>query len=726
MMEVIEQFKFNLISIPVFITSILFLFLIVLSKKKENNFGEEYFFYLMISCFFYAFLYSFEIISTSLDYILLFFKLEFVGGVFITPLLLAFVLKYTKNERYLTKTNKFILFGSAIFFMLILATNPHHQLFFKSFDVVDIDLYYAIIFQPSIFYWIYGIYNILIVIVANILLIRMLLFVPNAYSKQVFVFLIAFFVPWITHLIDLSNLYTYQLDLVPFSLAISALFMYWGLFKLNIFKSIPIAFEQIFNDLNDGIIILDPLGNVITQNNVAKKILKIKPPLSNDKIIREWPILESYLNIFEETQTTEFPINPNQILQIKRETAIDPSSSENMIHYILIRDVTLGKISEELIKSNEAMLKMANESLLRNEKMLKSIAMATKELLSNPDFAIATQKAITILGEGASVDRAYLFENSIGEDGLVYSSQRFEWSALGVPPEINNPVLQNIPMVLYGEAVAFLERNQVYQAIISKIRDTELKSLLLGQDIKSILLIPIFINHRFWGYVGFDDCTYEKVWSEAESALLLSFADSISNALERKNLEQNLVKSMQQAREASLAKSEFLANMSHEIRTPLNGVIGFSDLMIRTSLDETQRSYLKSITQSGNLLLELINDILDFSKIEAGKLELSPIKVNLREIAEESLNVIKPVAEVKNIKLILSLDLNLPEIVILDMIRIKQVLINLLSNAVKFTDEGEIELSIQVNELNANTHQSKILFRCFLLRLRLLPLQAPN
>ncbi|MCH7413080.1 ATP-binding protein [Belliella sp. R4-6] len=709
-MEVFQQFQFNYISIPVFLTSILFLFLIILSRKKDSYFGEKYFFYLLLSCFWYTFIYGFEMISTSLEYILLFFKLEFFGAVFITPLLLSFILKYTKNEKYLTKINKAILFGPAFISIILILTNEYHHLYYKSFDVIKNDYFYAISFIPGIYHWIYGTYTALLVVIANTLLFRTLLFVPNTYSKQVIIFLIATLVPWSTHVLELLDLYNFQIDLVPFALAISASLTYWGLFNLKIFKSTPIAFEHIFNELNDGIIILDPLGDVITQNKVASKFLKIKPPISSVKILQEYPYLKPFLDVQSTTDPLELTIEMGQTLLIKREKTIDPTSHRNMIHYIMIRDVTVEKKSAELIKSNELMLKMANESLLRNERMLKSITMATKELLSNPDFAIATQKAITILGEGANVDRAYLFENSIGEGGKVFSSQRFEWSAMGVPPEINNPELQNIPMEFYGEAVAFLEQNRIYQAIVSKINDEDLRSLLVGQDIKSILLIPIFINQRFWGYVGFDDCTYEKEWSEAEAALLLSFADSISNALERKNLEQNLLKSMQQAREANMAKSEFLANMSHEIRTPLNGVIGFSDLLIRTRLDETQRSYLKSITQSGNILLELINDILDFSKIEAGKLELSPIRLSLREVAKESLNVIKPLADAKNIKLILSLDLKLPETVILDLIRIKQILINLLSNAIKFTEEGEVELSIQVNTINSNIQKTNINF----------------
>lgn len=317
-------------------------------------------------------------------------------------------------------------------------------------------------------------------------------------------------------------------------------------------------------------------------------------------------------------------------------------------------------VNQELTK-NRRSLQKTYKSLVIHEKETRRQKDLLHHVLENSDAYIYVKD---LDGKYVLANSKFRNEMNVREEQILGKTDKDLFSSVANELRENDRMVLQLGQKMTVEERVPLNENEIRSFISCKapLRDSEGK--LCG-----ICGISTDITKR----------------TEAEARLKESY-----RALEEANKE--LKAARHKAEEANLAKTAFLANMSHEIRTPLNGVIGMAELLYNTSLSDKQEKYLEKITSSGQILLSLITDLIDYSKIETGRLDLDYGACNLRKEMEVIIQSLSPHAEKKKLVLQLELEPQMPEELILDIARIRQILVNLINNSIKFTHEGAIKI----------------------------------
>ena len=333
------------------------------------------------------------------------------------------------------------------------------------------------------------------------------------------------------------------------------------------------------------------------------------------------------------------------------------------------------------------------ENELRHQSRLQEILMKIASTYINVplgEMEDTIRQSLLELAAFARADRVYIFEYDWNRQ---FGRNTHEWCAAGIPPQIDQ--LQRVPFELLMPLIEVHKNGKPLDIPdVSALPDGSfLRDHLMAQEIKSLITFPMIKENKCVGFVGFESVSQYYRYTEKEKSLLKLFAEMLANMHKRFELEKQLVIEKEKAQAANKTKSEFLANMSHELRTPLNGIIGFTDLLEATPMNQIQKMYLENVSISANVLMGIINDILDFSRIEAGRMELHPFRTDVVELVEQTMAIMEYQAAQKGLRIFYEIQPDFPRHAVVDPVRLKQVLMNLMNNAVKFTEEGDVELT---------------------------------
>ena len=339
------------------------------------------------------------------------------------------------------------------------------------------------------------------------------------------------------------------------------------------------------------------------------------------------------------------------------------------------------------------------EAALEYRAKVESLLSSISRHFIDQDVDTAINFTLEAIANFIGVDRSYIFEFS--DDQRQYSLNH-EWCAAGIQPLSDGAKGGSLTIFpwFYNK---ILSRQIVDIPSVAELPPEAAaeREIFQSQSVQSLLVAPLTHSGKVVGCLGVNAVYSSKTWTQDDINLLKLVGELIAVGCARHKAEQALLVAKEAAEAANRAKSIFLANMSHELRTPLNAILGFAQLMERdTTLTSRHRDSLAIINRSGEHLLNLINDVLEMSKIEAGRLVLSLEPVNLHRLLQTLQEMFQVRTQAKRLSLRFELAPDLPQCVLTDEGKLRQVLINLLSNAVKFTETGGITLRARAEQGN--------------------------
>jgi PAS domain S-box-containing protein len=591
-----------------------------------------------------------ENISPDLSSKVLCIKVGYLGITLLPIAWLIFCIHYTDKGKYTSPRNLMLLMVIPLITLVMVWTNDYHHLMWKSIWLDTSTTPPLDAATHGMWFWIHAIYSYSLILTGTGLLFNLFTKTSGIYRKQVGLMFLAALAPWLSNLMFILNIGPlFSIDPTPVAFTISGGVFFWGLSRMKLLSTMPVAYETIFAKINDVVIIIDARNCIIDLNPSARRIFNLKVPDAIGKTLEETMphcLSASILHFCQDQMQQEISQMHDHENNRYYELSISPISEGKQIKG---RIILLHDNSVTIRADNDAREKAILEAELNERKK-------SEKALTESEFRLRT------LTEHSPV----MICNIDQEGNVQYVNRKFEEVTLFQRNELIGQNGFNLGL-FPRESMAFLKQR--------------LDSKLAG--VKSAQ-IEVKIRRR----------DQEWIWLSLMAEIIKEHGQPVGLQLisqditESKLAKERLEKANSQLLELDKMKDNLLSTVSHELRTPLSSIKSFTEILLNYEENRaTQIEFLNIINEESDRLTRLINDFLDLSKIQAGSMKWETVELSIVDAINAALDTLRPLIQKARLDLRTNIDSELP-LIMSDRDKLLQVITNLLGNAIKFTPEG--------------------------------------
>ncbi len=621
--------------------------------------------------------YGAELSSATLEAMEFWLGIEYLGIPFL-GICWFFLVRELTGEPPLSQRNLLALLGPGVVLCLLAITNRYHHVVHTDLMLSTAGPVPLLQFRRGPGYWLIWSYNWAGVVAGMALLWQARQSLGVAFRRQATVLALAIIIPGVVNLAYTFGLRPWGvLDLTPFSFTLSGIILAWGALQSGLFDLIGVARSRVLEQMRDGVVVGDEQTRVVDFNPQATNLLG---PLRVGQSLAEspgiWPELAAAIRRGEPARSWKSARASESTVLEATLTPLGPETRRRGL-VVLLHDVT------DWVR--------VQAELQRRERLLTALADSARVLLETPEQPNVAA-VVEVLGRAAGADRCYVFLNEYREDGVLCCSQVAEWCAPGVTPQLNNPQLQHFSYDEWNLTWwrQTLEAGKTIHARVADLPAPE-RAVLEPQQIRALLVFPLQTERGFAGFIGFDNCHSEQLWSSVEQEFLLNASLNLSLALRRQQVEEALRQSQKLEVVGRLS-----AGVAHDFNNLLQVVIGYAEVLrITPPPGEATAHAVEQIYHAALRATNLTRKLLAFTRRSPTTGSGCDLNAQLRDLHPLLARLLP-----ESIRLELRLEAAVPAIGV-PPTHLEQIVFNLVTNARDaITGAGTITLSTRNQDVD--------------------------